>query len=268
MVHIEKENIRIHRRLVFREWWRIVGKLCKYISLKHKGGRNCHYDFQIAFTSHDMETLTYNVEFKFNQDNIYKIAEFVQPFKPSKFMSNNFEEDYYDNGYLHEILYEMPDNETGYIDEIERDVYLKEVHCPKPNCMKHVQEQYKIAIIKQPIIKERKNDNDNFHTFCNTVSKKTYNSIKKTELYTDVLTQYLVEHQIEKNYMFYSKKKEFIHTLQCKDDFILLKDYTINKHGNGYTCKTIKGDLINVLLRWKNGNGIAFPAFQISRTKE
>jgi hypothetical protein len=177
MVHIEKENIRIHRRLVFREWWRIVGKLCKYISLKHKGGRNCHYDFQIAFTSHDMETLTYNVEFKFNQDNIYKIAEFVQPFKPSKFMSNNFEEDYYDNGYLHEILYEMPDNETGYIDEIERDVYLKEVHCPKPNCMKHVQEQYKIAIIKQPIIKERKNDNDNFHTFCNTVSKKTYNSI-------------------------------------------------------------------------------------------
>ena len=82
-----------------------------------------------------------------------------------------------------------------------------------------------------------------------------------------MLTQYLVEHQIEKNYMFYSKKKGFIHTLQCKDDFILLKDYTINKHGNGYTCKTIKGDLINVLLRWKNGNGIAFPAFQEQRNK-
>ena len=31
------------------------------ISLKHKGGRICHYDFQIAFTSNDMETLTYNV---------------------------------------------------------------------------------------------------------------------------------------------------------------------------------------------------------------
>jgi hypothetical protein len=48
---------------------------------------------------------------------------------------------------------------------------------------KLLQEQYKIAIIKQPIIKERKNDNDNFHTFCNTVSKKHITQfIKKTEL--------------------------------------------------------------------------------------
>jgi hypothetical protein len=32
-----------------------------------------------------MEAETYDVEFKFNQGNIYKMAEFVQPYKPSKF---------------------------------------------------------------------------------------------------------------------------------------------------------------------------------------
>ena len=31
-----------------------------------------------------------------------------------------------------------------------------------------------------------------------------------------------------------------------------------------YECTSKSGKKIKVLLRWKNGNGIAFPAFQIS----
>ena len=34
-----------------------------------------------------------------------------------------------------------------------------------------------------------------------------------------------------------------------------------------YVCKTKSGVELTVLLRWKNGNGIAFPAFQISARK-
>lgn len=55
--------------------------------------------------------------------------------------------------------------------------------------------------------------------------------------------------------------------------FILQKDniddYRIDKvHKNAnkyrYECISKSGKTINILLRWKNGNGIAFPAFQIS----
>jgi hypothetical protein len=32
---------------------------------------------------------------------------------------------------------------------------------------------------------------------------------------------------------------------------------------NGYVATSESGSKIKILLRWKNGNGIAFPAFQI-----
>ena len=44
-------------------------------------------------------------------------------------------------------------------------------------------------------------------------------------------------------------------------------NYKINsykKNKNKFIAKTYDGNTINILLRWKNGNGIAFPAFQIS----
>ena len=56
-------------------------------------------------------------------------------------------------------------------------------------------------------------------------------------------------------------------------EFILnkinIEDYTIDtvvKNANKYRyeCINKNGKIINILLRWKNGNGIAFPAFQIS----
>jgi len=46
-------------------------------------------------------------------------------------------------------------------------------------------------------------------------------------------------------------------------------DYTIDpktiiKKSPNFQCKTISGKKLNILFRWKNGHGIAFPAFQIS----
>ena len=61
--------------------------------------------------------------------------------------------------------------------------------------------------------------------------------------------------------------------LYSKKEFILqqvnIDDYTIDKvvknaYKYRYECISKNGQKHNVLLRWKNGNGIAFPAFQIS----
>ena len=32
-----------------------------------------------------------------------------------------------------------------------------------------------------------------------------------------------------------------------------------------YKAKTVSGNTLKILIRWKNGNGVAFPAFQISQ---
>ena len=45
------------------------------------------------------------------------------------------------------------------------------------------------------------------------------------------------------------------------------KNYKIisyEKDTNRYIATTQKGNKLKILLRWKNGNGIAYPAFQIS----
>ena len=48
------------------------------------------------------------------------------------------------------------------------------------------------------------------------------------------------------------------------DDYVI-KSYIVDqKNKNRFICETKSGKKMYILLRWKNGNGIAFPAFQIS----
>jgi hypothetical protein len=47
------------------------------------------------------------------------------------------------------------------------------------------------------------------------------------------------------------------------DDYVIV-DVVKNPQKFRYECVSKNGKKITVLLRWKNGNGIAFPAFQIS----
>ena len=62
--------------------------------------------------------------------------------------------------------------------------------------------------------------------------------------------------------MLYSNKK-FIVQKPNMDDYQILS-VTKNPTKFRFDCISKSGVKLNVLLRWKNGNGIAFPAFQIS----
>ena len=46
------------------------------------------------------------------------------------------------------------------------------------------------------------------------------------------------------------------------DNYII--DKVVKIDHSSYRCISKNGKEIKILLRWKNGNGIAFPAFQIS----
>jgi hypothetical protein len=62
--------------------------------------------------------------------------------------------------------------------------------------------------------------------------------------------------------MLYSNGDFILKTVENVDDFII-ESVTKNSKMNRYDCLCKSGKTLEVLLRWKNGNGIAFPAFQI-----
>jgi hypothetical protein len=100
-----------------------------------------------------------------------------------------------------------------------------------------------------------------FYTSCNEISNQCITQfIKETELDIEKLNQYLIQSQDEKIYLLYKKGKFHLQTFSI-DDYII-KSY--KKESNRYIATTRTNKKLKILLRWKNGNGIAFPAFQIS----
>jgi hypothetical protein len=97
---------------------------------------------------------------------------------------------------------------------------------------------------------------------ANQISKESIKEfISKSHLDHNKLTDYLLKTQVDKNYMLYKDKKIYIQKINL-DDYRIVSSVK-NKQMNGYVATSKSGIKIKILLRWKNGNGIAFPAFQI-----
>ena len=68
--------------------------------------------------------------------------------------------------------------------------------------------------------------------------------------------------QDKKIYLLYKNNQFHLQTTN-NDDYIITS-YTKQPSKNMYIAQTKSGKQMKILLRWKNGNGIAYPAFQIS----
>jgi hypothetical protein len=90
----------------------------------------------------------------------------------------------------------------------------------------------------------------------------TFIEHQETNLDIKRLSSYLSKSQEGKIYMLYFKGAfKLEHTNMDEHSF----DSVIkNPSKFRFECVSKTGKKINVLLRWKNGNGIAYPAFQIS----
>ena len=102
-----------------------------------------------------------------------------------------------------------------------------------------------------------------FYNLAKELANESIKSfINNTDLNIDLLSNYLHTTQQNKIYMLYYNKAFILQQIN-------IDDYTIDsvvKNANKcrYDCISKTGKKIKILLRWKNGNGIAFPAFQIS----
>lgn len=224
------------------------------IKLKHKGGRSNSHDFEIITNNK-----VYKIEFKYNSKEIKSVVQFSSPYKPSQYMSSSYEEFFYDN-YLQQIAskFNLPfPNRTD---------YLKQVLQTKPKCM----EEYCNLYFKGSTTSSRfEPDNlvaKEFNNICNYYDKTSrVNFIETNELNIELLSTYLVNQQNNKIYMLYQDNVFYYETTKTDDyKIVSVQKYPIKYK---FVTTSLNGVKLDILLRWKNGNGVAQPAFQISYSK-
>ena len=204
----------------------------------HKAGRSNKYDLLIIINN----TYNFKVEFKFGASCVNETPQFVSPMKPSQYLSEDFESWYYDN-YLFRIA------EFGNLNMPSKEEYCKNIHNNKVICMNHFKEKY--------------NKDINFNKYCKKIDKEAIEKfIKITTIDTTKLSKYLLESQMNKHYMCYNKHKIYYDSLNTS---LYEVSNLIKREKTNYIYQNVFGMKLEIKLRFKNGCGLQFPAFQIKR---
>jgi hypothetical protein len=236
-------------------------------------GRGHNYDFTIVFTNSDGVSTTHHVEFKFNAAKVSDTPQFVSPMKPSQYLSGSYEEYFYDT-YMPTIASMAAAGSSSAVTSTtlmlpDRAEWLKQIHNNAPACVKHLQAKYYAGCAVSSQFTNDAND----IAFYETCKKLSCESIREFITHHDLdivtLSEYLRESQDGKTYMLFQPASAATAAPVITLQRVNPADYTIvscikNPEKSRYECLTQSGKKIHVLLRWKNGNGIAFPAFQIS----
>lgn len=216
-----------------------------------RAGRGFNYDFTFTIN----ELYEFNIELKFNADTIEDTPQFVSPMKPSQYLSHSYEDFHYTH-YLNQISL------LGNFPLPNKDVYLHEIHSPSPPCMKEFQDKYYKGCSQSSQYSGNQED-IHFYEKSKELSKE---SIQRFIEYSDLditkLSSYLLSSQNEKYYMLY-KDNEFHVGIADMNNYQLISCEKCPEKSY-YLATSLSGKKIRILLRWKNGNGIAFPSFQIS----
>lgn len=226
--------------------------------IKTKGGRKYHHDFNIMFyNSSNTLIKEYKIEFKNNACNVNDCPQYVSPMKLSKFFecAKPYEELFYEE-YLPSICLKVNHNIP------DKTIYLKQIHGNNPICMIPFKEAYYKGAKQSSKYTGLEEDIQNY----NFMNEKSRESIKKflegSQLKISEMNNYLIDTQKDKKYMLWGNN-EFHYQEVDPDDYTIDKVLRIKKN-NTVVCLTKSNKEMNILLRWKNGNGVAFPALQIS----
>lgn len=221
------------------------------ISCCIKAGRNNNYDFDIVIN----DIYQFDIEFKFNAKKIKEAPQFVSPMKLSQYLTNNYEEFYYD-------LYLVKLEEKYGMNIPEKEEYLSKVHSPNPKCLEHIQDKYYKGCEQSSKFTNNKDDIE-FYNYMKKISKDSISDfVSKNYINIDKLNEYLKKSQKNKIYMLYKEKSLYFEEHNESD--YLIKSCEKEPSLSRYKAKTVSGNTLKILIRWKNGNGVAFPAFQIS----
>ena len=224
------------------------------VTCQIEGGRGHHSDFTMSFILNNGDRSSKRVEFKFGVNKLDRCPQWVSPTKPSQYLSNDFELDYYEK-VLPKICNHLQ------IDVPEQQEYLKQVHGDKPKCLQLLQDAYYKGSKGSSRCTNQAPDIEFYQLCCQLSKQHITNFIQNTTLDMDQLNNHIKMTQVDKHYMLYDGKQFHLEIRDPESYNIISWEKNANKHR--YDCHTQDGTRLSILLRWKNGNGIAFPAFQI-----
>lgn len=241
-----------------------IKELCKNKEIKNinnikciqKAGRRHHYDFNLIIN----EYKEFMLEFKFNASSVTDTPQFVSIMKPSQYLESSYEESSYEEYYYDNYLINLVNNHKLTLPIKEE--YLKNIHCPSPICVEELQKKYYRGCDRSSKYTGEEGD-IKFYEDSKKVSRDSITSfISKYDINKNKLTQYLLDTQQNKFYMLYKNGKFNLETKNL-DDYIITSIIK-EPEKSRYIAKTKSDKNLVILLRWKNGNGIAYPSFQIS----
>ena len=136
---------------------------------------------------------------------------------------------------------------------------MKSVHQPKPACLLSESEKYSKGY--------KKIDDESiayYNKCCETTNRSLVNFLKRPDVQLDVikLNEYLERSQRDKIYLLF--KDGTFYTEKHPKESYTITSYIKEESKHRFLASTENGEVVKILLRWKNGKGIAFPAFQIS----
>jgi len=142
----------------------------------------------IRGNNYDFEIIINDDKFKFNSSKIDELPQFISPMRPSKYLSNSFEDFIYNN-YLNLLLNEFN------ISIPNKESYDKEIHSSNPKCLYIIQNKYYRGCSSSSKYSGIKDDID-FYKQANKYSKESIiKFIENTELDIHKLSNYLKETQ-------------------------------------------------------------------------
>lgn len=230
------------------------------IHVKRKGGRSYTYDFEATYTQSNGEKHIKKFEFKYGIDKLSQAPQFCSPSNPDLFMSISFKQYFYDN-YLDKVIAALKSSECECdITKPTCEYYCK--HVGSSEFMKIWQNEYSKGSGRSSKYTGKESDIHRYQTIKTISDEAIREFMKICELKIEVLSDELISKQADKIYIMWKDGKYTSQSITDIENEYKI-DEVIKKTHNTFHVKTKSGRILKILLRWKNGNGIAWPAFQI-----
>jgi hypothetical protein len=235
----------------------IKSNIISYKCIK-KAGRSNRYDFSLIYELNNGGNHVRDIEFKYNSEKVEDCAQFHSPSDPEKHLISEipFTKYHYDN-YL-PIFSSYLDMDLPHYDIYKKEMKFK--NSPDFPLLSVAKKKYYSGSTGSSQYTGLQED-ITFYELSNEISKECFkNFFEICELDHESLTDLWLSSQINKEYMLYKDGK--LHYQKLKEDDY--KIISVEKKCPNFICKTQSGRVLKVLFRWRNGAGIANPAFQVS----
>lgn len=236
-------------------FWNAAKQVCvepfDSIKLQHRGTRRNNHDYEIEFYLNGSIVYACKLEFKCSAKTIDGSPEYLS-MAANKYVGDKLYAEYYYETYIDKIC-----ALSTTLSRPSKDVYLKHIHTADYGCDPFFEELYRLKKSDTHIQKELSRFvNESIASYLNT----------QVEFDLDAITQD-IKQQNTKTFVLWDPKTRQFSIDRFAEDELNITGIKGLKNKNSIVLTTACKSEHHVLLRWKNNNGVLFPAWQIKLTR-